>query len=988
MSSIWYEYLEETGGEIIPLNNFSHVYKSFEKVKDTELVTNCSKDEIRFAYNYEAEFWWPISITDQLSEGWIKLEYHGIDSADNNNNDNNNLWCDLKSNKKSIKSIKFLIEQKSIFKSPADNCQSNIEPILEDNKQKSDIELQFNGHNQYQYQTIKIGAYLECWLENSVGFVWPVKVLSNIGGRLKLVWFGCDSTAKQSTTAGTNNNNNNSSNISINCSAFSMFYLDYRLHSLGWARLNGWKYSPPSNVGINIAISNVDTFVRGSPTAFPAEISCNRPMREHFFEEGWQLEAVNPLQPWKIHVATIRYVLDRTYFLVELDQHRQQQTNGLEQKQPQPPQTNGVGSGNGDSIMFAGFAGMAELLPANTSSISGYSVEGLRGANWEEHLLLSGATGGPAKYAPHLGYFRNNSNTSGGGVIEGQRESAFQPGCKLEAVVPWNRHALHAATVVRVMDGSRLVWLRSDCDSDAGDWLVDPTTSTEIFPAGWAELVGHPLVMPPAYGAGTIGRSLCGGPPLDPDDIAIELRPHCFLGPFISRSLAAEILPCVVGPGHCVPVFRALFHLLLKVSHKPYKLMRRLQLDSDGNCYDLMATIGVPSPKSEWGCGRVANKRADWLIQVAVRKRAVSAFCRQTALEIGACPSFISSGGPSQQPRSLCCEARLAAKAGEKMSAQRRKRLLLRPLTALGISYRELRSRGAFASSNSGSCCSNSDVENNSSDNRDEQQQPQLQLPPATPSLCLLSESMDAAVTGETSIKTVSNTNVVTLKNRFAANVANGVESRMCTRGMRLVVPDGRLRRQQNQRAVKRRSATIAAAAAAATTTAAATANVKVRRESVRDAPAIDHHHRQMMIQQNTADEDEEAPFGRNNGTGGSSGCVSRAATFDVRDYVIDPVFLAGDIERVTLASNPLHWSVEQLTDYLAGTDCRQLISWLANEKVDGRAFLLLTLPVLSTLYGLQLELAIRLCRHVVSLKRVFVEQYADMQQLLLPDDI
>ncbi|VDP86561.1 unnamed protein product [Echinostoma caproni] len=85
---------------------------------------------------------------------------------------------------------------------------------------------------------------------------------------------------------------------------------------------------------------------------------------------------------------------------------------------------------------------------------------------------------------------------------------------------------------------------------------------------------------------------------------------------------------------------------------------------------------------------------------------------------------------------------------------------------------------------------------------------------------------------------------------------------------------------------------------------------------------------------------------------------------------------ILADAPRVTLNSNPLFWSPVELASYLGETDCREMWPWLAAEAVDGQAFMLLTLPVLHQLVGLRWEDAIRLARHVVSVKRAFMEQF------------
>ncbi|VDD74464.1 unnamed protein product [Mesocestoides corti] len=81
--------------------------------------------------------------------------------------------------------------------------------------------------------------------------------------------------------------------------------------------------------------------------------------------------------------------------------------------------------------------------------------------------------------------------------------------------------------------------------------------------------------------------------------------------------------------------------------------------------------------------------------------------------------------------------------------------------------------------------------------------------------------------------------------------------------------------------------------------------------------------------------------------------------------------------EVPTLASNPMHWTSADVAAYIERTDCRELWPWLAAEAVDGRAFMLLSPPeILHSLKGLRWDAAVKLARHVVSVKRAFLEQY------------
>lgn len=94
---------------------------------------------------------------------------------------------------------------------------------------------------------------------------------------------------------------------------------------------------------------------------------------------------------------------------------------------------------------------------------------------------------------------------------------------------------------------------------------------------------------------------------------------------------------------------------------------------------------------------------------------------------------------------------------------------------------------------------------------------------------------------------------------------------------------------------------------------------------------------------------------------------------------------LLSNIPKVILSSNPMFWTPIDLASYLGGTDCREMWPWLAAEAVDGQAFMLLTLPVLHRLVGLRWDDAIRLARHVISVKQAFVEQFGQINETVHP---
>ncbi|XP_039275928.1 scm-like with four MBT domains protein 2 [Nilaparvata lugens] len=73
------------------------------------------------------------------------------------------------------------------------------------------------------------------------------------------------------------------------------------------------------------------------------------------------------------------------------------------------------------------------------------------------------------------------------------------------------------------------------------------------------------------------------------------------------------------------------------------------------------------------------------------------------------------------------------------------------------------------------------------------------------------------------------------------------------------------------------------------------------------------------------------------------------------------------------LDSNPLQWTVEDVYDYLKGTDdCDVLANLLKEEEFDGKSFMLLNLPSCLESLKLNFDTAISLCRHIEEVKYTF----------------
>ncbi|KAA0721138.1 Scm-like with four MBT domains protein 2 [Triplophysa tibetana] len=82
--------------------------------------------------------------------------------------------------------------------------------------------------------------------------------------------------------------------------------------------------------------------------------------------------------------------------------------------------------------------------------------------------------------------------------------------------------------------------------------------------------------------------------------------------------------------------------------------------------------------------------------------------------------------------------------------------------------------------------------------------------------------------------------------------------------------------------------------------------------------------------------------------------------------------------DRLVLERNPLEWSVSDVVDFIASTDCASLAKIFQEQDIDGQALLLLTLPTVQECMDLKLGPAIKLCHQIERVKVAFYSQYAN----------
>ncbi|XP_028332006.1 lethal(3)malignant brain tumor-like protein 2 isoform X2 [Gouania willdenowi] len=231
------------------------------------------------------------------------------------------------------------------------------------------------------------------------------------------------------------------------------------LHPIGWSLKVGHVIKAPA---FRWAVANMMTSTSdGADVLFkPQRIVY---MENSFFEEGMKLEAINPLHPGNICVATVMKVLSYGYLMLSID----------------PPKS------NSKLDWFCYHASSHAVLPINfcqknnipLSVPPGYDPETFC---WENYLMETKSKAAPARLM--------NADYPG---------HRFYPNMKLEATDLLEPRLVCVASVKRC--AGRLLLIHFDGWDNEFDQWVD-YESPDIYPVGWCELTGYQLQLPPGLG--------------------------------------------------------------------------------------------------------------------------------------------------------------------------------------------------------------------------------------------------------------------------------------------------------------------------------------------------------------------------------------------------------------------------------------------------------------------------------------------------------
>ncbi|XP_063438899.1 scm-like with four MBT domains protein 1 [Mytilus trossulus] len=575
---IWEKHLEETNSVSIPPTAFKHVEYSLEsgfvKGMKLEVPNKCNTDT-----------YWVASVLMTCGP-LLRLRFDGYE--DDNSAD---FWCDLMTSE--IHPIGWCAQNNQILQPPEaikdkfDDWRDFLVRSLTGARTAPSYLLDKNT-GITPIDQLKQGMRLELQHPINPLEVWVVKILENVGGRLYLRFEGVETATHD----------------------FWLFYLNHRLHPIGWAKAHGFRYLPPKELisedsetdwpeVLKTALKDAEKFVL--PLAIFKD---QEEVNEHNFEIGWKLEALNPINKTQICPATVLYVLNSRYFVVEIDDL----ANTEEMCR----------------IRFSCYSGSKCIFPMKWCRSKGINVTPPNGwpkstLSWEDYLDYCKAEAAPNSCFP-----------------ERKFDKDIEPGMKFEAVNPENPNQICVATISRVFEP--LLWIHLDNIPLYGSSHIEHFESHNLFPVGWCESNGYQLKTPVKVkksavlsevtdSTNEVLHSKQGGEWVN----KVYYNHHCFSGPHLSKSRIASLPKCV-GPGPIFLVMKEVLSMLINVAYKPCRVLKELQLEGRPNS-DMYQQILKAKYKGK-------SYRA--VVEIIQHADKLPEFCRKICTKLECCPNLIS----------------------------------------------------------------------------------------------------------------------------------------------------------------------------------------------------------------------------------------------------------------------------------------------------------------------------------------------------------
>ncbi|CAF3448369.1 unnamed protein product [Rotaria sp. Silwood1] len=460
-------------------------------------------------------------------------------------------------------------------------------------------------------EQLKCGMLLELQDINRPWTVWFVRIINNRGGRLHLRYI-------------VNTTNEEDSNLFS--SDINIFYLDWRLHFIGWTSNNSsiYFYDIPTCLqllSINKQII-IDMCLNQSKKQFlPLNLFKDQEeIRQHRFTEGMKLEVFD-IKTQNIYVGKIGHIHNEYYFDIIIDNENQH--------------------------TFIAYATHPYILPAHWATEHRFALmkgKGIRQA--EDYWNLYTEKNQINDLASERCFNLITLNSNGNNRVE--------PGMKMEMIYTLNNNDyVLSVTLIHVVD--HLMWLRIDNTSLSNDdhsfYHVLPINSLDVFPVGWAKFNGFNLLTPIEYKVEIktyeqnrydIFSSVTHYPKIprvylnEIYQLTLYVNIRCFAGPHFCSSRLSRI-PSQFGPGPYRHVLIDMFHHLLSASSTSTNTLRALRrLEHTSNC-DSTSNFKTEYIK--------AAKRSSKLIRpisLPTNPYLVYQYIRHICTQLEACPNLIS----------------------------------------------------------------------------------------------------------------------------------------------------------------------------------------------------------------------------------------------------------------------------------------------------------------------------------------------------------
>ncbi|XP_018603004.1 scm-like with four MBT domains protein 2 isoform X2 [Scleropages formosus] len=594
----WEEYLEENEAVAAPHSSFKHVeislQSSFQPGMKLEVANKSSPDT-----------YWVATIITTCGQ-LLLLRFCGYGEERKAD-----FWCDvMTANLHPIgwcaQNNKVLMPPEAIKERYSDWAEFLIQELTGSRTAPANLlEGPLRGKN--TVDLITPGSLLELQDLCEPILYWPVRVMENMGGRLRLRYAGLESDDHDTW----------------------LFYLDVRLRPVGWSQENHYTMEPPSELRALKSTSEWQETLQQANTEaeqnpLPLEVfKDHADLLKHTFNTGMKLEMVSPREPFHIYPVSVTKVWSEYYFQVTEDDL----------------------TGEGTPFFVACHAHSPGILPTQWCLKNGVTLERPRGYpgqdfDWADYLKQSSTEPAPEACFPEVRHSRG-----------------FVKGMWLEAVNPLRPSQICVASVSQVK--GRLLWLHLEGLATAlPDYIVD-VESMDIFPLGWCQANGYPLTPPhkpvcqnhkkiavvqpekQSVPAQPVENSLPGLCPTQAQDAGsangkyccsqIFVNHRCFSGPYLNKGRIAE-LPQAVGPGKCTLVLKEVLSMLINAAYKPGRVLRELQLVEDPHWNFQEETLKA----------KYKGKTYRSTIRIVRRSDQVSDFCRKVCLKLQCCPNLFS----------------------------------------------------------------------------------------------------------------------------------------------------------------------------------------------------------------------------------------------------------------------------------------------------------------------------------------------------------